>query len=110
MPANNPRWEQERKAIRATQLAFELEQEVTRHIQMLAVHDGLTPSSEIRKLLGLGYTPPKRPRLTLSLSADDYAVLAERYDLSANDKAEIRKHIMAELIDISRKQKKQASA
>ncbi len=101
MPGNNPRWEQERKTIRATQVAFELEQEVTRYIQMLAVRDGLTPSSEIRKLLRLDYAPPKRPRLTVSLSADDYFILAKRYGLDASNKAEIRKRIMAELIDIS---------
>ncbi len=91
------RWEKERRVVRATQVAFELERTVTRHIQQLAVRDGLTPSSEIRKLLGLEYAPPKRPRLTVSLSEADYAHLAARYGLAAGEKMEIRRRIVAEL-------------
>jgi len=97
--SSNPRWDKEQEAVKATQVAFALEQQVAQRIQTLAVTEGLTTSSEIRKLLGLSYSPPKRPRLTVSLSAEDYQVLAGKYQLDASNTMDIRRHMIAELIE-----------
>jgi hypothetical protein len=91
-------WEKQKAAIKATQVAFELEQHVARRIHELAAREGLTPSSEIRKLVGLSYSPPKRPRLSVSLSPEDYEVLAEKYGVEASDTLEIKRCIMQELM------------
>jgi len=97
--SSNPRWDKEQQAVKATQVAFALEQQVAQRIQTLAVTEGLTASSEIRKLLGLSYTPPKRPRLTVSLSPEDYRILAEKYKLDAANTMDIRRRMIAELIE-----------
>lgn len=94
----NDRWSRQQQTAKATQLAFELEQRIARKIHEQAAREGLTPSSEIRKLIGLPYSPPKRPRLTLSLSPEDYAVLAEKYGVPAEDTLAIKRCIMEELI------------
>ncbi len=94
----NPKWDQEQKIAKATQVAFELEQKVAQHIQRLAIEEGLTPSSQIRKMIGLPYSPPKRPRLTVSLSPNDYQLLGNNYQLLPSDALAIRRKIMQDLI------------
>jgi len=93
------KWKQPSKAAKATQVAFEFEQATARHIHGLAAEAGLTPSSQIRKMLGLTYSPPKRPRLTVSLSAEDYVILAEKYHMDAKNTLDIRRAIMSTLKD-----------
>ena len=41
---------------------------------------------------------PKRPRLTVTLSGDDYELLAKRYGLPAADRLTIKEKVTAELI------------
>lgn len=94
-----PKWNQDKKSVKATQIAFELEQQVARSIHELAAKEGLTPSSQIRKLIGLSFSPPKRPRLTMSLSPEDYEILAKKYNLNPTDTLDIKRRIMEELID-----------
>lgn len=91
-------WEKQKKTIKATQIAFELEQKVASHIQQLAVKEGLTSSNQIRKLIGLSYSPPKRPRLTISLSPEDYEALGKKYDTDPSDTLSIKRRIMEELV------------
>ena len=93
----NDKWERQKKAIKATQSAFEMEQQVARTIRVKAAHEGLTPSDQIRKLLGLSYSAPKRPRLTVSLSPDDYAILGARYHIDPANTIAIKRRMMKEL-------------
>lgn len=96
----NSRWNKQQKTIKATQIAFEMEQKVARKIRELAAHEGLTASDQIRKLIGLSYSPPKRPRLTVSLTADDYAILGKKYDIAPDKTMEIKKKMIEELAQI----------
>ncbi|MFC1749025.1 hypothetical protein ACFL2V_09495 [Pseudomonadota bacterium] len=93
-------WKKQEKAIKATQIAFELEQQVAAHIQQMAVKEGLTSSNQIRKLIGLSYSPPKRPRLTVSLSPDDYEMLGKKYKTDPSDTLAIKRKIMEELLGL----------
>lgn len=95
----SPKWKKQGKAIKATQIAFELEQKLARNIKEKAAREGLTPSDEIRKIVGLSYSLPKRPRLTMSLSEDDYRILALKYGLNPEERLEIKRKIMEELIN-----------
>ena len=97
-------WNKQHKAIKATQIAFELEQKVATHIQQMAVQEGLTASSQIRKLIGLSFSPPKRPRLTVSLSSEDYVVLGEKYKIDPSDTLAIKRKIMEELVAMVEKE------
>ena len=98
--SKNKKWDSNNNAVKATQLAFELEQKVMVYIQHMAIKNFLSTSNQIRKLLGLSYAPPKRPRLTVSLSSDDYIQLGKKYNIEPSDKIGIKRRIMAELIDI----------
>jgi len=97
MTKKHGEWNKDTTA-KSVQVAFELEQQIARSLQVSAAQEGLTPSNQIRKLIGLSYTPPKRPRLTLSLSEHDYQWLGEKYGLDAEDAIAIKREIMQELI------------
>lgn len=96
--SSRKKWSKTNKAAKATQIAFELEQKVAQQIHEMAAKEGLTTSSQIRKLVGLSYSPPKRPRLTVSLSPEDYVELGKKYEVEADDRLEIRRRIVAELM------------
>jgi hypothetical protein len=94
------KWNKNRKAVCATQVAFELEKRIAHKIHEMALCNGLTPSNQLRKLIGLAYALPKRPRLTMSLSQEDYSTLGEKYDVNPNDTLEIKRMIMQEIIQL----------
>lgn len=94
------KWSGNTETVKAIQVAFELDSEITRKIKERAARNDLTPSAQIRKILGLSYTPPKRPRLTASLMPEDYEILGKRYDVDPSNMLEIKRRIINELVDI----------
>jgi len=94
------KWQSSVKAAKATQVAFDMDEKVQLEIRKEALEDGLSPSDKIRDILGLPINRrPKRPRLTVSLSQDDYLVLAEKYQLQADQQLEIKRKLMDDLIN-----------
>lgn len=91
------RWKASQKTLKAVQVAFDLEQHLAVFIRTEAAKAGLTPSDQIRKMMDLSYSPPKRPRLTVSLSEDDYAILGEKFKIDPSDKLAIRKKMVETL-------------
>jgi len=91
-------WKGSEKSIRAVQVIFELEQAQSRTLRIKAIEKDLSPSDYIRDIIGLPRKKPVRPRLSISLSAEDYILLAKRYDLRPEDKGKIRERIKEELI------------
>lgn len=88
------------KAAKATQVAFDMDEKIQLEIRKEALEEGLSPSDKIRDILGLNINKrPKRPRLTVSLSLDDYQVLAEKYQLNAEQQLEIKRKLMDDLIN-----------
>jgi len=95
-------WEKEAQAVKATQIAFDIGTETQTTIKKFALDNSLTPSDQIRKILGLYVkSKPVRPRLTISLSEDDFQVLAEKYQLQPEDKIHIKEAAAKELIDFA---------
>lgn len=93
-------WQQNQQAARATQVAFDLDEQFQYTIRKAALDAGVSPSDQIRTILGLTVaTRPKRPRLTVSLSADDYLLLAAKYQLDANAQLEIKKRVLDDLVN-----------
>ncbi len=93
------KWQSSVKAVKATQVAFDIDEKIQLAIRKEALDDGLSPSDKIRDILGLPVNKrPKRPRLTVSLSTDDYQVLAEKYQLDASQQLEIKRKLMDDLI------------
>lgn len=93
------KWQSSVKAAKATQVAFDMDEKIQMSIRRQALENGLSPSDQIRTILGLTTSKrPKRPRLTVSLSSDDYLLLAEKYNLLPEQQLEIKKKLMEELI------------
>jgi hypothetical protein len=92
-------WQKSNKSIRAVQVVFELEQAVSRDLRIKAIEQDLSPSDYIREVIGLPRKKPVRPRLSISLSEEDYNILAKRYKLQADDKTAIRTRIKQELVE-----------
>jgi len=94
------KWQSSMKAIKAVQVAFDMDEKIQLSIRKQALDAGLSPSDQIRDILGLPINKrPKRPRLTVSLAPDDYQVLAQKYGLKAEQQLEIKRKLMEELVD-----------
>ena len=92
-------WLQNQQAAKAAQVAFDLDEKFQYSIRKAALDSGFSPSDQIRTILGLSVTKrPKRPRLTVSLSLEDYAQLAKKYHLLAEEQLEIKKRVLDDLI------------
>jgi len=91
-------WKKESKAIKATQVAFDISTEAQKQLKLKAIYNDLSPSDQMRRILGLPCKKPVRPRLTISLSADDYELLAEHYGLDPTDKLAIKELAAKEII------------
>ena len=72
------------------QVVFELEQPESQALRIKAIEQGLSPSDYIREIIGLPRKKPVRPRLSVSLSQEDYQILAKRYHLKPDEKDLIR--------------------
>jgi hypothetical protein len=95
-----PRWDREQKAIKATQVAFDMSTDAQHRLKRDALEQHLNPSDLVRKILQLPYNKrPVRPRLTVSLKAEDFKLLAARYSISSENQQSIRERVAQELID-----------
>ena len=93
------KWQSSVKAAKAVQVAFDMDEKIQLSIRKDALDAGLSPSEQIRSILGLPISKrPKRPRLTVSLAPADYELLAEKYQLDAEQQLEIKKRLMDDLI------------
>ncbi len=101
------RWSGSDDALRAVQVAFDVELAVMDAIRWAAFHNNLSTSDQIRKVLELPVsTRPKRPRLTVSLTAHDYGLLAQRYDLDEGDRLAIKEKVTQELVRFTQRAKR----
>ncbi len=92
-------WLENQKAAKATQVAFDLDEQFQYSIRRAALDAGVSPSDQIRTILGLAVSKrPKRPRLTVSLNAEDYVKLAEKYNLTPDAQLEIKKRVLDDLV------------
>lgn len=96
------RWSGSDEAIKAVQVAFDVEQSVLDAVRRAAFDNDLSTSDQIRQLLRLSTSgKPKRPRLTVSLKAEDYEILGERYGVDPTNRLEIKERVTQELIHFS---------
>ncbi|HZX33219.1 MAG TPA: hypothetical protein VFF03_17845 [Rhodocyclaceae bacterium] len=101
------RWQSSDDAIRAVQVAFDVEETVLETVRRTAFEANRSTSDQIRFLLGLPTAArPKRPRLTVSLTPADYETLAKRYGLPADDRLAVKERVTQDLIDFAAKTSK----
>ena len=85
------KWKDEEKAIKAIQVAFDLDESVQYVIRREALDMEINPSERMRQILGLITNKvPQRPRLSISLKPKDFETLAMRYNVDASDKRSIK--------------------
>lgn len=86
------RWRREERAVRAVQVAFDVGEEVQLLLRREAAELGISPADRVRQLLGLAVArKPKRPRLTVSLTSEDFQELAGRFGVEQSDRRSIRR-------------------
>jgi hypothetical protein len=104
--AKPARWTGSDDALKAVQVAFDVEEAVLDAVRTAAFENNVSTSDQIRRLLDLPTsTRPKRPRLTVSLTAADYEVLAARYGVPLDDRLAIKERVTEELIRFARPEK-----
>jgi len=98
------KWEREKTAAAAVQIAFDLGIETQTVIKKQALDEHLNTPDFIRKILGLQYkNKPVRPRLTLSLSDDDFSILADEYGVAPEDRLRIKELAAEKLVKHAQK-------
>ncbi|MDR3351696.1 MAG: hypothetical protein LBO00_01505 [Zoogloeaceae bacterium] len=101
-----PRWQGSDAALRAVQVAFDVEAKVLEAVRRAAFENNLSNSDQIRRILDLLVSRrPKRPRLTVTLTQGDYETLGQRYGLDKTERLAIKERVTQELIDFAREQK-----
>lgn len=101
------KWKSESKAIKATQVAFDISSEAQIAIKQEALANRLNPPDQIRKILGLPYNKkPQRPRLTVTLKEEDFDLLAAKYGLDGEDHAAIKEKVSEELLNFVQSSRK----
>jgi len=99
------KWQSSVKAAKAVQIAFDMDEKIQLTIRKDALDAGLSPSEQIRNILGLPISKrPKRPRLTVSLAPDDYELLAKKYNLTPEQQLDIKKRLMDDLVNYVKEQ------
>lgn len=97
------KWHEETKAIKATQVAFDVGETVQYVIRKEALDRNINPPDRIRQILGLKVSrKPKRLRLSISLTAEDKKFLADQFGIDSNDHIEIKKRAAEMLIQHAR--------
>lgn len=93
------RWQSAAPALKAVQVAFDVSESVLQAVRRAAFDANLSNSDQIRVVLGLPVIrQAKRPRLTVSLSPEDYQLLGKRYRLDPGEHLAIKERVNAELI------------
>jgi hypothetical protein len=102
-PATLPqRWASSAPAIKAVQVAFDVSEAVLEAVRHAAFENSLSTSDQVRVVLGLSVVrQAKRPRLTISLNAEDYQVLGKRFGLKVSDHLAIKEQVIATLVQFS---------
>lgn len=96
------RWTSSMPAIKAVQVAFDVSESVLESVRHAAFSSSLSSSDQVRVILGLPVVrQAKRPRLTISLNAEDYEVLSKRFGLSPADHLAIKERVIETLIEFT---------
>jgi hypothetical protein len=104
-PSLPARWASSMPAIKAVQVAFDVSETVMEAVRKAAFESALSTSDQLREILGLAVVrQAKRPRLTISLSVEDYQILGKRFGLEPDDHLGIKEQVMVALMQFAKAQ------
>ena len=86
--------------VKAVSIAIDLGEKMGRRLRVEAAFEGVSPQDQLRKMIGLSFKKPQRPRITLSLREKDYVLLAKRYEIKLDNKNDIKKRVVQEISKI----------
>lgn len=100
----NKKWEAEQKVLKKMQLHFTFSPSVFRQVKLDAADQNINTSDILRQILGFTHEKEVRPRIGLSFTQEELALLAERYNLSTEDTKGIRQCVVEQVADYYKKQ------
>jgi len=104
------RWQSAQPALRAVQVAFDVSESVLQSVRRAAFEANLSNSDQVRVVLGLSVVrQAKRPRLTVSLSGEDYVELGRLYELDPGDHLAIKERVNLALVTFAQAQSQPAN-
>jgi hypothetical protein len=80
------------------QLSFDFDESVMSKIKEISIRDGISPNDVVRRVIGLDVNPPKRPRISLSITQSELEKLSGEMDVNVNDSSKLKRNIK-ELIE-----------
>lgn len=75
------------------QLSFDLNDELMAKIKEIAIRDGISPNDVVRRSIGLSVNPPKRPRISLSMTSNELEQVSKNLKLDPENTSELKKSI-----------------
>ena len=97
MPTKIDPWVSERKALKKIQMHFTFTAHASKLLKIDAVNEKMSTTNYLRKLIGLTFVQDARDRIGISLSAEDFEILAERYEVDASDRDAIKRKVTASI-------------
>jgi len=94
---HNPKWADEKRALKKVQMHFVFKEQLNKRIRHDAADENLNPSDLIRKIVGLPYQRIQRPRIGLSFNPDDLHTLSQRYQVPVDDEKTLKQRVLAEV-------------
>lgn len=80
------------------QLSFDLDESIMSKIKEISIRDGISPNDVVRRVIGLEVSPPKRPRISLSVTQSELEKLSGEMNVNPEDSTKLKKSIK-ELIE-----------
>lgn len=93
----NEKWKKQHEQLKKVQLLFSFVDKIDKSIREDAIKDNTTPSNVLRNLIGLETGKAIRPRLGVSFSEDDFAFLADKYNIDVSDRKLLTQRVSKEV-------------
>lgn len=75
------------------QLSFDLNDSLMAKIKSVSIRDGISPNDVVRRVMGLDVSPPKRPRISLSMTHKELIKVSEDMDIDPENSGQLKKNI-----------------
>lgn len=75
------------------QLSFDLNEDLMAKVKAIAIRDGISPNDVVRRAIGLDVTPPKRPRISLTMTMDELDKVSSEMNLDPENSSQLKRVI-----------------
>jgi hypothetical protein len=75
------------------QLSFDLNDELMAKVKEISIRDGISPNDVVRRAIGLDVNPPKRPRISLSMTMTELEKVSNKMNLNPENATQLKQGI-----------------